>query len=138
MAVLFELDLNPMDAEVALARAWSSFDEDLPHPPGAQEFARDLVVGVHSHKDALDEHLRDCSLNWRVERMARVDLAILRIGAYELLHCPAVPRRVVLNEAIELAKRFGTDDSGAFVNGILDQVAQRLGGAEPQPGGEGG
>ena len=73
--------------------------------------------------DELDRIIADASEHWRVGRMAKVDLNVLRIGAFELLHCPETPKNVSINEAIELAKRFAGEDSGTFVNGVLDQVA---------------
>lgn len=69
-----------------------------------------------------DECLRQLSQNWGLERFAAVDRAILRLGAYELLHCKEIPCQVTLNECVELAKEYGTDDSAKFVNGVLDQV----------------
>ena len=125
MAVLFELDLNPMPIDDALRRIFASFEGDMPLPSGAREFAEALVEGVAQRRDSIDEAIRSCSHNWRVERMGKVDLAVLRLATYELWHCPDVPHRVVLNEAIDLAKTFGAEDSGAFVNGILDELARR-------------
>jgi N utilization substance protein B len=75
----------------------------------------------------VDAELVKASANWRLERMTRVDRNILRLGAWELLHRPDVPRAVVLDEAVELAKSYGTDDSSAFVNGVLNRVAENLG-----------
>lgn len=126
IAVLFELDINPMSTVDALARVFQSFEGDMPLPDGAQEFARSLVEGVVERREALDESIRACSHNWRLERMAKVDLSVLRLAAYELRHCPEVPHRVVLNEAVELAKTFGAEDSGAFVNGLLDELARQV------------
>jgi N utilization substance protein B len=90
----------------------------------------------------LDAQLSRASKNWRLERMTRVDRNVLRLGAWELAHQPDVPRAVVLDEAVELAKRFGSEDSGPFVNGVLDRVADELGrkdapapASEPTPGG---
>ena len=90
-------------------------------------FVERLVKGAMGHLTALDELIARCSLNWKVPRMGIVDRNILRLSAYELAFEPDVPSRVTLNEAIELAKRYGTEDSGAFVNGILDRIAQELG-----------
>lgn len=90
-------------------------------------FVERLVRGTMGHATALDDLIARCSLNWKVPRMGIVDRNILRLSAYELAFEPDVPSRVTLNEAIELAKRYGTEDSGAFVNGILDRIAQELG-----------
>lgn len=90
-------------------------------------FVERLVRGTLGHLRALDEMIARCSLNWKVPRMGIVDRNILRLSAYELAFEPDVPSRVTLNEGIELAKRYGTEESGAFVNGILDRIAQELG-----------
>ncbi|PKN44414.1 MAG: transcription antitermination factor NusB, partial [Deltaproteobacteria bacterium HGW-Deltaproteobacteria-20] len=77
--------------------------------------------------ERVDELIRTSSTNWRLERMARVDRNLLRMAAYELLEQKSVPRAVILDEAIELAKLFGSEDSGAFVNGVLDRIAEEVG-----------
>ena len=90
----------------------------------ARQFAEILCKGVVSHLEKIDRTLVEISANWSLERMARVDLALLRLATYELLFCPEIPTSVVLNEAIEIGKRFGTKETPAFVNGILDKVAK--------------
>lgn len=92
--------------------------------PDELDFADVLVRGVADHRDAIDKTIADSSTNWKVQRMAIVDRNILRIGVFELVHLLDVPPRVTLNEAIEIGKRYGTGDTGAFVNGILDKIAQ--------------
>jgi N utilization substance protein B len=89
-------------------------------------FVERLVVGVASHLDSIDEMIGRFSNNWKVARMARVDRNVLRLAAYELIFEPDIPTRATLNEAIEIAKRYGSVDSGKFVNGILDRIAQEL------------
>ena len=91
------------------------------------QFVERLVEGVDDHHIAIDELVGRCSLNWKVSRMGRVDRNVLRLAAYELAFEPDVPTRATLNEAIEIAKRYGSEDSGKFVNGILDRIAQELG-----------
>jgi N utilization substance protein B len=86
-----------------------------------------MVLGVAADLAAVDEAIRKASTNWRIERMARVDRNVLRLGAWELIHHTEVPRAVILDEAVELAKRYGSEESGAFVNGVLDRVAENLG-----------
>jgi len=86
----------------------------------AFEYGRKLVEGTEGHRDEVDELIRGQADNWRLERMSVVDRNILRLAVFELLFEPDVPKRVVLDEAIELAKRFGSDQSSRFVNGILD------------------
>jgi N utilization substance protein B len=82
----------------------------------------------------LDERIRAASQNWRLERMARIDRNALRLGAFELLTRSDVPRAVILDEAVELAKRFGSDESSKFVNGVLDRIADDLGRSDADRG----
>jgi transcription antitermination protein NusB len=89
----------------------------------AKEFARRLVLGVISERIAIDELIERSTENWKLMRMAKVDLIILRMATYELLYCPDIPTAVSLDEAIEIGKRFGTLESPTFINGILDQIA---------------
>jgi N utilization substance protein B len=93
----------------------------------AKEFGRTLVDGVCAQRPRIDELIADAVEHWRVERLSAVDLNILRVATFELLHDAAVPTSVVLDEAIEIARRFGTAESAVFVNGVLDQIAARLG-----------
>ena len=89
-------------------------------------FVERLVVGVASHLNSIDDMIGRFSNNWKVARMARVDRNVLRLAAYELIFELDIPTRATLNEAIEIAKRYGSVDSGKFVNGILDRIAQEL------------
>ena len=103
---------------------WVSFEEDDMMPSDEiRTFAEELVQGVLSNEAAIDECIRSVSTNWKLERMALVDRNILRIAAYELMFRAEIPRKVSLNEAIEIAKRYGTEDSSSFINGILDKIA---------------
>jgi N utilization substance protein B len=88
----------------------------------ARRFTTELVNGVVTRRDELDAHLSRIAHNWSLDRMPPVARNILRLASFELLHCPEIPVGVALNEAIELGKRYSTANSGAFVNGILDQV----------------
>lgn len=115
-----ELDLG------AAAITWHT-QLELPLPAEAQELAHALLSAAAARRVELDKLIASSSKNWRLERMARVDRNILRLGACELAAFPQVPVRVVINEAVELAKEFGTADSPAFVNGVLDRVASSLG-----------
>ncbi|MBI2539916.1 MAG: transcription antitermination factor NusB [Deltaproteobacteria bacterium] len=92
--------------------------------PEAKEFARRLVSGVVGHRKEIDHLLKQCAEHWKLSRMARVDLTILRMATYEMLFCEDIPMRVSMDEAIEIAKRYGSGDSATFINGLLDQVAQ--------------
>jgi N utilization substance protein B len=87
------------------------------------ELTRELVLGVGRTMPTIDRHIDDRSKGWTLARMPVLDLNVMRLGVFELLERPDVPTAVVLNEAVELAKRFSTDDSGRFVNGVLAAVA---------------
>jgi transcription antitermination protein NusB len=118
---------NDAAADVAgVAAEWAAAFE-LELEPDAQAFATDLVGKAASHAAQVDELIAASSKNWRLERMSRVDRNILRLGSTELVASPDVPVKVVINEAVELAKRFGTAESSAFVNGVLDRVAAAVG-----------
>jgi transcription antitermination protein NusB len=108
------------------AQSWASeFELEVEGP--AQEFATSIVTAAVTRAAEIDELIATSSKNWRIERMSRVDRNILRLGACELLNFRDVPVKVVINEAVELAKRFGTAESSAFVNGVLDRIATAVG-----------
>ena len=127
--MLFALDLGSGDPATDVAGAaetWAeAFDIDL--DPSAQTFARELVAAASQHAAQVDALIGAASKNWRIDRMSRVDRNILRLGACELVAFRDVPVKVVINEAVELAKRFGTAESSAFVNGVLDRIASAVG-----------
>lgn len=122
LQMLFALEASGDEVELVISRYWRSFEGH----PESRAYAEEIVRGVAGHLAELDARLRAASHNWRLERMTRVDRNVLRLGAWELAHNAGVPRPVVLDEAVELAKSFGTLDSGAFVNGVLDRVADEL------------
>ncbi len=116
-----------------------SDDEDLSQlargDDEVQDFAETLVRGVMAHLAEIDAVLGRCSTNWKVPRMAMVDRNLLRMATFELRHMPDIPPKVTLNEAIEIAKRYGSEDSSAFINGILDRIASlEAGASEPTSG----
>jgi len=121
--MLFALEAGGGSAERVIVAYWRETPGDLE----GREYADQAVRGVASELERVDEAIRKASTNWRLERMARVDRNVLRLGAWELSQCPEVPRAVILDEAVELAKRFGSEDSGSFVNGVLDRIATDLG-----------
>lgn len=94
----------------------------------SQTFSRRLFDGICGRLSEIDAALRQSSSHWKTSRMTTVDRNILRIGAYEILFCDDIPMKVAINEAVEIAKRFGAEDSGAFVNGVLDSLARSQGG----------
>jgi N utilization substance protein B len=123
LQMFFQMEATNAPAEQVIELFWRSFDPD----PEGRDYADAAVRGIATAREAVDAELVKASANWRLERMTRVDRNILRLGAWELLHRPDVPRAVVLDEAVELAKSYGTDDSSAFVNGVLNRVAENLG-----------
>lgn len=128
LQILYLMDTQPQPTERALT-SYFSFFASLEAGSGAidtevRSFAEELVRGVADKRAEVDEEITRAALHWRLERMACVDRNVLRLAVYELLFLPKIPPRVSLNEAIELAKRFGTADSPSFVNGILDRVVQ--------------
>ena len=123
LQMIFALEANGGSAERVITSYW----RESPGDPEGREYADLLVRGVASDLGAVDEAITKASTNWRLMRMARVDRNVLRLGAWELSHSQAVPRAVILDEAVELAKRFGSEESSAFVNGVLDRIAANLG-----------
>ena len=102
----------------------------LDGPPGELEvevFARELVDGVAAHRERIDALIAASAEHWRLPRLSRVDLSLLRLATFELLARADIPASVTIDEAIEIARRFGSEDSPAFVNGVLDHIAQVLG-----------
>jgi len=99
--------------------------EDLPDvPESPPEYALRIVEGVRAEREALDAAIGGASHNWRVERMSLIDRNVLRIGAWEILFEESLPAAVVINEAVEVARRYGDTDSWSFVNGVLDAIAR--------------
>lgn len=123
LQMLYQMDVS----EVSAAQATSYFWATLATSREGEDFANQLVLGYAENAELIDRTIRNVSQHWRLERMARVDRNILRLGTYELMYQSDVPRRVTLNEAVELAKRFGSEGSAGFVNGVLDRIASDLG-----------
>lgn len=121
--MLYALEAGEQDVERTLQTYW----RETPGDAEGRPYADDVVRGVVDHRATIDERIRAASEHWRLERMARVDRNVLRIGVFELLERPEVPRAVIIDEAVELAKRYGTEDSGKFVNGVLDRIADDVG-----------
>jgi N utilization substance protein B len=134
LQILYQLDVQEQLAqEQAIALFWRNFqtagqgETAAADVSEAQPFAEQLVRGVREHQAELDAQIQAASRNWRLERMARVDRNLLRLALYELKYAEDVPAKVAINEAIEIAKRYGTAESSAFVNGILDRCREELG-----------
>jgi N utilization substance protein B len=121
--MLYQMDVCGISAAAATQLYWNN----LGVAAERDSFADELVAGCAKAQETLDTKIRSVSKHWRLERMSRVDRNIIRLAAYELMFLPEIPRRVTLNEAVELAKRFGNEESPAFVNGVLDRIADDLG-----------
>ncbi|HYO94256.1 MAG TPA: transcription antitermination factor NusB [Polyangiaceae bacterium] len=126
LQMLFALDATTAGIEHVIANFW----RETPGDAEGRAYADDLVRCIARDLAETDAAIRNASQNWRLERMTRVDRNVLRLGAWELLHRSEVPRAVILDEAVEVAKRFGTEESGAFVNGVLDRIADDCGRAD--------
>jgi len=122
LQVLYQLDISRGDAQEVLDLYWENFKPSAK----AREFSQRLIAGVNQSQSQIDRLIEENSENWTLKRMAMVDRNILRLATFELLYCPDIPFKATLNEAIELAKKFGTEDSGAFINGILDKIHSLL------------
>lgn len=120
--MLYQMEASSVRAEQAIHLFWSN----LGATREGEEFANRIVRGCEEEAEKIDALIKNVSQHWRLERMTRVDRNILRLATYELLRMDDVPRRVTLNEAVELAKRFGSDGSPGFVNGVLDRIASDL------------
>jgi transcription antitermination factor NusB len=106
---------EPPEDENVLECTWEEYDQVLP-------FVRDLFFGVVQHQKELDRVLTEASEHWRLDRMSRVDRNVMRLALFEMLYRDDIPPKVSINEAIDLGKHFGTDESGAFINGVLDRI----------------
>lgn len=121
--VLFHLEFSKKDDPVA---AFDLICNNFGISKDIEIFSKELVLGVCVHIKELDNLISKTSQNWRLERIARVDHSILRLAVYELLYRGDIPPKVSINEAVDLGKKFGTEGSGAFINGILDKIYTSL------------
>ena len=115
---LYGLDLNREEREESLRSFWNANRTS----PAIREFAAELINGTLDHLDTIDQKIEEHSRNWKMGRIALVDKNILRIAVYELIFREDIPAAVSIDEAVEIARYFGTPDSGRFVNGILDNI----------------
>ncbi|HYB12321.1 MAG TPA: transcription antitermination factor NusB [Myxococcota bacterium] len=132
LQMLYAIDLGrrgPAGDAGGVEEVFQSVCENFELPEGARAFAKELLTGVTAKCPALDAEIASHAQRWRISRMAAVDRNVLRLGAFELLHSDA-PAAVVIDEAVELARRFGGERSPGFVNGILDAIARGRHGAE--------
>lgn len=123
LQVLYQMEVTHDPAPTGPDSFWGHF----PSRPASRDFAQRLVAGTVEHRAEIDGSLAEAAENWKLDRMSRVDLTILRLATYELLYCPDIPLRVSIDEAIEIGNRYGSDDSPTFINGVLDRVAHANG-----------
>jgi N utilization substance protein B len=122
LQVLYQLNITKQEAITALAK----FQEHFSSNGGADEFLNRLVLGVLEHCQELDRLIEQYLENWRLDRINMIDRNILRMALFELLYCEEIPPKVTINEAIDLGKRYGSEDSGSFINGILDRIQNEV------------
>ncbi|MEA2515676.1 MAG: transcription antitermination protein NusB [Thermomicrobiales bacterium] len=123
LQILFEVDLTAHDPMEVLARTFA----DQPAPPETRRYVERLVKGMLTDQEEIDRHIFAAAPAFPVAQLPSIDRNVLRIAIYELLRQPDVPPKVAINEAVELAKRFGGDNSGRFVNGVLGTVVNAIG-----------
>ncbi|WP_028560014.1 transcription antitermination factor NusB [Paenibacillus pinihumi] len=129
---LYQMEMNEVSAEEAVnmlleeAREENEIDAAQDDIKGIDTFVRQLTLGVAEHRQAIDDMLQQYLTGWQVDRLSRVDRQVLRLACYELVYTSDVPPKAIINEAIELAKHFGTEESGKFVNGVLGRLLKAL------------
>ena len=124
LQMLFQIDLSGAEPAEVFEGFWRERSGD---DAEARAFAERLVLGVRGGRAELDRRIGECAEHWRVERMAIVDRNVLRMAVHEMLGDPPAPPAVAIDEAIEVARKFGGEESGRFVNGILDSIRKRIG-----------
>jgi len=124
LQILFQLDIRKEKPTLTLFKTfWAEHETD----DEIKSFAEEIVKGTHKHLQTINTEISKYAENWSLDRMNAVDRNVLRIAVYEILHRIDIPSSVTINEAIEIAKKFGSNESGSFVNGILDRVARTAG-----------
>jgi len=122
LQILYQMEVIEAPPGEALRLYYECFDSPLELRP----FCEEIVYGVYLHHNEIDRLISTASEHWRLERMSIVDRNILRLALFEMLHCSSIPPKVTINEAIDLGKMFGSSESGAFINGILDHLLPLL------------
>mgnify|MGYP006267145369 FL=1 len=122
LRVLFQLEFESSDPEETLAQYW----ETRKAPQEIKEYSSWLVKGISSHQKKIDSIIQSVSEHWRISRMALIDRNILRLAVFELLYEEDIAAAIVINEAIEIARKYSGDDAATFVNGILDAIRKKL------------
>ncbi len=119
LKILYQAELTRREINAAAEHFWKEFDSVDNH---VKEFASRLALGIKDHLEEIDAKISKHATNWQLKRMAVIDRNVLRIGVFELLHALDIPPKVTINEAVELAKKYGDTESSKFVNGILDKI----------------
>jgi transcription antitermination factor NusB len=119
LKILYQKDIVKNDAEFIWKKFW---EMEEPVPDDVKDFASRLVFGVNRYLDVIDGKISKYADNWQLKRMAIIDRNVLRLGVFELFYTSDIPPKVAINEAIDLAKKYGDVESGNFVNGILDRI----------------
>ncbi len=122
MQVLYQLDVQGADVFEFLEEFFTEADED----DFVRKLATEWIKGAWENLQQCDKPIIDSTIKWQFSRLSPVDKSILRLAVYQLKFCPDIPPKVVINEAIELAKKFSTDKSPAFVNGVLDAILKKM------------
>ena len=129
LQMLFQYDISRPRVEDLTTTYWDSFGDEIGDV--AREFSNQLALGSISHLEEVDDLIKQRAENWRISRMAVVDRNILRLAIYEFLYQSDTPRTVVINEALEIARRFSTFEATQFINGILDAIKRDLDAGHP-------
>jgi len=121
LKILYAIDITKDEPDICINNFWLSQDSIEQE---VKNYADGIVLGVCHNHARIDRLISDCATNWELGRMAVIDRNILRLGAYELIFAEDIPPKVAINEAIDIAKRYGDKDSGKFVNGVLDKISK--------------
>ena len=126
---LFQADLNDTPAAELAVGFWKMREDETQNASAAKVkvFADELIAGVAAHREEIDQRITACLVNFELGRLAAVDRNVLRVAIFELLYSPEVAPVIIINEAIEVAKKFGTEKSGGFINGVLDRIKNEIG-----------
>ena len=119
LKILYQLDITKIGMDLITQSFWEYEKEQ---PQEIKDFAQRLIFGVHQHCEEIDKKISAYATNWQLKRMAVIDRNILRMGVFELFFAPDIPPKVTINEAVELAKKYGDLESSKFVNGVLDKM----------------
>ncbi|MBA4418379.1 MAG: transcription antitermination factor NusB [Syntrophus sp. (in: bacteria)] len=116
--MLYQMETNGNDPEGALA----AYCETFPYQQDVLEYTKSILSGVKKNREIIDGYIQSACEHWRLDRITYVDMGIMRLGTYEMLFSPDVPPKVAIDEAIEIGKKYGSEDSREFINGVLDKI----------------